>query len=63
MDNHSIDMQDKTPADIACAKCGAIIVPFSKAAGLRERTLAEFIEAHRCLTSMESKRDFEREVR
>lgn len=61
--NKSVDMQDRRPADIVCSKCSRIIVPASKAQGMRERTIAEFVEAHTCQGPMESKRDFEGEVR
>lgn len=60
--NHS-NMQDDRPADVACSKCGRIIITAAKAAGMRERTIQEFVDAHRCTIAAESKRDFEDEVR
>ena len=62
-DQKSVDMQDRRPGDVTCSKCGRMIVPQTKAQGMRERTIAEFVEAHKCQESMQSKRDFEQEVR
>lgn len=56
-------MQDDHPASIACSKCGRIIITAAKVAGMRERTIQEFVDAHRCTVAAESKRDFEDQVR
>lgn len=53
-------MQDKTPADIVCSKCGVVIVPAVKIEGFRQRTIDDYVEAHKC---KQVKKDFEDKVK
>lgn len=61
--NEVKDMQDKTPNDVVCSKCSMIIVPALKVEAYRQRDIDEIVASHKCQRSMESKRDFEDEVR
>ena len=56
-------MQDRTPEDILCAKCAMVLVPASRIHAYRERDIVKIIHAHKCVPAMESKKDFEQEVR
>ena len=56
-------MQDKTPAAIVCSACSQIIVHAHKVEAYRERDIQSLIAQHKCSIAMQSKRDFEGEVR
>lgn len=57
------NMQDETPYAIVCPNCRRIIVPASRIYAYRERDIAKIIKTHHCSKAMESKADFESEVR
>lgn len=50
-------MQDKTPAAVVCAACGAEIIPASRAASYRERDIQTLIQQHKCSMMQASDRD------
>ncbi len=57
------NMQDKTPTAIVCSACAKIIVPAPQIEAYRERDIKDLIARHKCSLAMQSKRDFEEEVR
>ena len=57
MKNRHKNMQDKTPAAVVCAACGAEIIPASRAASYRERDIQTLIQQHKCSMMQASDRD------
>lgn len=44
------NMQDRTPGDIACSKCGKVILSAERAKSYRERDINEIVAGHTCGT-------------
>lgn len=63
MKNKVKTMQDKTPASIVCSACSKTIIHAGLVGGMRERDIQKFVEEHKCSATVQSKRDFEGEVR